>query len=98
MMRMWGTAEGQLWRNARLFEHLKSHPVGSFLFVLANVKHTVAAEEDTIIIGTAIGRPTTMAITIEMNCESATYAVVFTPVAALHSSIRSIPRSIPYRG
>jgi len=58
----------------------------------------MAADEDTVIIGTAIGRPTTMGITIEMNCESATYAVVFTPVAALHSSIRSIPRSISYRG
>jgi quercetin dioxygenase-like cupin family protein len=36
-------------------EHLKSYPVGSFLFVPANVKHTMAADEDTIIIGTAIG-------------------------------------------
>ena len=36
-------------------EHLKSYPVGSFLFVPANVKHTMAAEEDTIIIGTAVG-------------------------------------------
>ena len=36
-------------------EHLKSYPVGSFLFVPANVKHTMAADEDTIIIGTAAG-------------------------------------------
>jgi quercetin dioxygenase-like cupin family protein len=36
-------------------EHLKSYPVGSFLFVPANVKHTMAAEKDTIIIGTAVG-------------------------------------------
>jgi len=35
--------------------HLKSYPVGSFLYVPAGVKHTMAADEDTIIIGTAIG-------------------------------------------
>jgi quercetin dioxygenase-like cupin family protein len=34
-------------------EHLKSYSVGSFLFVPANTKHTMAADEDTIIIGTA---------------------------------------------
>jgi hypothetical protein len=36
-------------------EHLKSYPVGSFLFVPANIKHTMAVDEDTIIIGTAVG-------------------------------------------
>jgi quercetin dioxygenase-like cupin family protein len=36
-------------------KNLKSYPVGSFLFVPANVKHTMAADEDTIIIGTAVG-------------------------------------------
>jgi quercetin dioxygenase-like cupin family protein len=36
-------------------EHLKSYPVGSFLYVPANAKHTMAADEDTIIIGTAAG-------------------------------------------
>src|ERR1700737_1599525 len=36
-------------------EHLKSYAVGSFLFVPANVRHTMAADEDTIIIGTAVG-------------------------------------------
>jgi quercetin dioxygenase-like cupin family protein len=36
-------------------EHLKSYAVGSFLLVPANVKHTMAADEDTIIIGTAVG-------------------------------------------
>jgi quercetin dioxygenase-like cupin family protein len=36
-------------------KNLKSYPVGSFLFVPANVKHTMAADEDTIIIGTAFG-------------------------------------------
>jgi quercetin dioxygenase-like cupin family protein len=36
-------------------DHLKSYPVGTFLFVPANVKHTMAADEDTIIIGTATG-------------------------------------------
>jgi|SRR5579862_8690159 len=36
-------------------DHLQSYPVGSFLFVPANVKHTMAADEDTIIIGTAVG-------------------------------------------
>jgi quercetin dioxygenase-like cupin family protein len=35
-------------------EHLKSYPVGSFLFVPANVKHTMTADEDSIIIGTAV--------------------------------------------
>jgi hypothetical protein len=34
-------------------EHLKTYPVGSFL--PANVKHTMGADEDTIIIGTAVG-------------------------------------------
>jgi len=36
-------------------EHLKAHSVGSFLYVPANVKHTMAVDEDTIIIGTATG-------------------------------------------
>lgn len=36
-------------------EHLQSYPVGSFLFVPANVKHTMAADVDTVIIGTALG-------------------------------------------
>ncbi len=36
-------------------EHLKAYPVGTYLFVPANVKHTMAADEDTIIIGTAAG-------------------------------------------
>jgi quercetin dioxygenase-like cupin family protein len=36
-------------------EHPKSYPVGSFLFVPANTKHTMAADEDTVIIGTAVG-------------------------------------------
>jgi quercetin dioxygenase-like cupin family protein len=36
-------------------DHLQSYPVGSFLFVPANVKHTMAADEDTVIIGTAAG-------------------------------------------
>jgi quercetin dioxygenase-like cupin family protein len=36
-------------------DHLKSYPVGTYLFVPANVKHTMAADEDTIIIGTATG-------------------------------------------
>jgi quercetin dioxygenase-like cupin family protein len=36
-------------------EHLKSYPIGTFLYVPANVKHTMAADEDTIIIGTAAG-------------------------------------------
>lgn len=36
-------------------QHLKSYPVGSYLFVPANVKHTMAADEDTILIGTAVG-------------------------------------------
>jgi len=36
-------------------EHLKSYAVGSYLLVPANVKHTMAADEDTIIIGTAVG-------------------------------------------
>jgi quercetin dioxygenase-like cupin family protein len=36
-------------------EHLKSYPVGTFLYVPANAKHTMAADEDTIIIGTAAG-------------------------------------------
>ena len=36
-------------------EHLKPYSVGTFLFVPANTKHTMAADEDTIIIGTASG-------------------------------------------
>jgi hypothetical protein len=36
-------------------EHLQSYPVGTFLFVPANAKHTMAADEPTIIIGTAFG-------------------------------------------
>jgi quercetin dioxygenase-like cupin family protein len=36
-------------------EHLQSYPVGTFLYVPANVGHTMAADEDTIIIGTAAG-------------------------------------------
>ena len=36
-------------------DHLTCYPVGSFLFVPANVKHTMAADVDTIIIGTATG-------------------------------------------
>jgi quercetin dioxygenase-like cupin family protein len=35
--------------------HLETYKVGSFLFVPANVEHTMAADEDTIIIGTATG-------------------------------------------
>jgi quercetin dioxygenase-like cupin family protein len=33
----------------------KTYPVGSFLFVPANVEHTMGAEVDTICIGTAMG-------------------------------------------
>jgi len=36
-------------------KHLKPYPVGTFLYVPANAKHTMAADEDTIIIGTAAG-------------------------------------------
>jgi len=36
-------------------DHLTSYPVGSYLLVPANVKHTMAADVDTIIIGTAVG-------------------------------------------
>jgi quercetin dioxygenase-like cupin family protein len=36
-------------------DHLTSYPVGTFLLVPANVKHTMAADVDTIIIGTAVG-------------------------------------------
>jgi len=36
-------------------DHMTSYPVGTFLFVPANVKHTMAADVDTIIIGTAVG-------------------------------------------
>jgi quercetin dioxygenase-like cupin family protein len=36
-------------------EHLKMYSVGTFLYVPANAKHTMAADEDTIIIGTAAG-------------------------------------------
>ena len=36
-------------------ERAKSYPVGSYLLVPANVKHTMGATVDTIIIGTAIG-------------------------------------------
>ena len=35
--------------------HLETYPVGSFLFVPADVEHTMAADEDTILIGTAVG-------------------------------------------
>src|SRR5579863_9980506 len=35
--------------------HFETFPVGSFLFVPANVEHTMAADEDTILIGTATG-------------------------------------------
>lgn len=35
--------------------HFETYPVGSFLFVPANVEHTMAADEDTILIGTATG-------------------------------------------
>jgi quercetin dioxygenase-like cupin family protein len=35
--------------------HLETYPVGSFLYVPANMEHTMAADEDTILIGTAIG-------------------------------------------
>lgn len=35
--------------------HLTSYPVGSFLFVPANVEHVMAADVDTILIGTAVG-------------------------------------------
>jgi hypothetical protein len=34
---------------------MESYPVGSFLFVPANVDHTMAADEDTILIDTASG-------------------------------------------
>lgn len=33
----------------------KSYPVGSFILVPANLKHTMGADVDTIIIGTAVG-------------------------------------------
>ena len=33
----------------------ETYPVGSVLFVPANVEHTMAADEDTILIGTATG-------------------------------------------
>jgi quercetin dioxygenase-like cupin family protein len=36
-------------------QHLTSYPVGSYLFVPANARHTMAADEDTILIGTAFG-------------------------------------------
>ncbi|HET7105854.1 MAG TPA: cupin domain-containing protein [Candidatus Acidoferrum sp.] len=36
-------------------EHMKSYPAGTYLLVPANVKHTMAADEDTVIIGTAVG-------------------------------------------
>jgi quercetin dioxygenase-like cupin family protein len=35
--------------------HFETYPVGSLLFVPANVEHTMAADEDTILIGTATG-------------------------------------------
>ena len=38
---------------------IKSYPLGSFLFVPANVEHVMATDEDTIIIGTATGPWTT---------------------------------------
>ena len=36
-------------------EHMTAYSVGSFLLVPANVKHTMSADVDTIIIGTAVG-------------------------------------------
>ena len=36
-------------------QNLTSYPTGTYLFVPANVKHTMAADVDTIIIGTAVG-------------------------------------------
>jgi quercetin dioxygenase-like cupin family protein len=36
-------------------ERAKAYPVGSFLLVPANVEHTMGADVDTIIIGTALG-------------------------------------------
>ena len=36
-------------------EHMTAYPVGSFLLVPANMKHTMSADVDTIIIGTAVG-------------------------------------------
>jgi quercetin dioxygenase-like cupin family protein len=33
----------------------KTYPVGSFLYVPANVQHTMGADVDTICIGTAVG-------------------------------------------
>jgi quercetin dioxygenase-like cupin family protein len=36
-------------------KNLKSYPVGSFLMVPANLWHTMAADEPTIIVGTAVG-------------------------------------------
>jgi quercetin dioxygenase-like cupin family protein len=36
-------------------EEAKAYPVGSFLLVPANVEHTMGADVDTIIIGTAMG-------------------------------------------
>lgn len=35
--------------------HFETYSIGSFLFVPANVEHTMAADEDTILIGTATG-------------------------------------------
>lgn len=35
--------------------HLKTYPTGTYLLVPANVKHTMAADVDTVIIGTAVG-------------------------------------------
>jgi quercetin dioxygenase-like cupin family protein len=36
-------------------ERMTAYPVGSFLLVPANMKHTMSADVDTIIIGTAVG-------------------------------------------
>ena len=36
-------------------EHLKTYPTGTYLLVPANVKNTMAADVDTVIIGTAVG-------------------------------------------
>jgi len=36
-------------------EGAKTYPVGSFLLVPANVEHTMGADVDTVIIGTALG-------------------------------------------
>lgn len=47
-----GTLKISFGDDAKRFD---TYPVGSVLFVPANVEHTMAADEDTILIGTAIG-------------------------------------------